>query len=157
MASSRLRNAAERLSLRCSAGAPPRPHRAFCRPPASAHEKALFALAAVRARRGEHAELQAALLPLAERLGARDEREKAGDVCKRLAVLRRDKLRDAEGAIEAYRAALGCAPGDGDARAMLSELLVAKGENDAATRELVTTARHAPLRAATYKRLFGHL
>jgi hypothetical protein len=33
---SRLRNAAERLSLRCSSGAPPKAHRAFCRPSAKA-------------------------------------------------------------------------------------------------------------------------
>ena len=118
------------------------------------HEKALFALVAVRTRKDEHADLAKELLVVTEGLVSRGERAKAADVCKRLAVLRRDRLKDTDGAIEAYRASLACAPEDGDARALLAELLLAKGETDAATRELEQTAHHAPTRAATYKRLF---
>jgi tetratricopeptide (TPR) repeat protein len=119
-----------------------------------AHERALHALVAVRTRKGEHALLAQELLAVTEGLVARGERGKAADVCKRLAVLRRDRLSDEAGAIEAYRASLACAPDDGDARAMLAELLAAKGDVDGATHELEETARHAPTRVATYKRLF---
>ncbi len=118
------------------------------------HERALFALVAVRTRRDEHETLAKELLVVTEGLVVRGERAKAAEVCKRLAVLRRDRLKDEAGAIEAYRASLACAPSDGDARAMLAELLLARGDADAATRELEETARHAPTRAATYKRLF---
>ncbi len=119
-----------------------------------AHERALAALVAVRMRRDEHALLAQELLAVTDGLAQRGDRAKAAEVCKRLAVLRRDRLKDRAGAIEAYRAALACAPTDGDARAMLAELLLASGEEGAAARELEETARHAPTRAATYKRLF---
>jgi tetratricopeptide (TPR) repeat protein len=119
-----------------------------------AHERALHALALVRARRGEHAAFEPVLLRTAERLGQRGDFARASDVCKRLAVLRRDRLGDAEGATEAYRTALACKPSDADARALLAELLVSKGAHDEAARELETASTHVPTRAATYKRLF---
>jgi tetratricopeptide (TPR) repeat protein len=118
------------------------------------HEKALFALIAVRTRREEHKELERALVALTERLARAHELNEAADVCKRLAVLRRDKLRDGPGAIDAYQGALKCRPFDADARAMLAELLIAKGDVDEAARELEEASRYLPTRPATYKRLF---
>src|SRR5262249_5490217 len=96
------------------------------------HERALFALAAVRGRREEHVELERALVALTERLARHHELDHAADVCKRLAVLRRDKLHDGPGALDAYRGALRCNPADADARAMLAELLVTRGDLDLA-------------------------
>jgi tetratricopeptide (TPR) repeat protein len=119
-----------------------------------AHERALHALASVRARREEHAAIEPVLLRAAERLGARGDFARASEVCKRLAVLRRDRLNDGPGAVEAYRTALACKPSDADARALLAELLVARGDKDGAARELEIASTHVPTRAATYKRLF---
>ena len=119
-----------------------------------AHERALGALVAVRTRREEWRELGRLYARLAEQCATKGLTDRAYDICKRLALVRRDRLRDGGGAIEAYRGALHCRPRDADARAMIAELLVAKGEPEAALRELETASAHAPLRVATYRRMF---
>ncbi len=118
------------------------------------HEKAFNALVAVRARRGEWDELQRIYARLIDRFAEKGDVERAHDVCKRLAILRRDKLSDGPGAIEAFRGAIQCRPGDVDSRAALAELLILKGETDAALTELERCALEAPTRAQTFRRLF---
>ncbi len=119
-----------------------------------AHERSLTALVAVRTRREEWKELARTYARVADQCANEGLTDRAHDLCKRLAQLRRDRLRDGPGAIEAYRGALRCKPRDADVRAMIAELLLSKGEPDAALRELETASTHAPSRVATYRRLF---
>ena len=121
------------------------------------HEKAYHALIAVRTRLGEWAELQREYARLIDRFAEKGDVERAHEVCKRLAILRRDKLSDGPGAIEAFRGALQCKPSDVDARAALAELLILKGDTDDAVLELEQCAQWAPTRAQTYRRLFETL
>ncbi len=118
------------------------------------NDRALSALVAVRTRREEWVELGYVYERLLDRFAGLGDRERAWEVCKRLGVLRRDRLLDGPGALEAFRGAVELQPDDAEARAALAELLSNKGDRAGAVSELETVARWAPLRAQTYRRLY---
>lgn len=118
------------------------------------HEKAFHALVAVRTRRSEWQELERVYVRLIDRFAEKGDVDRAHEVCRRLAILRRDKLSDGPGAMEAFRGALQCRASDVDSRAALAELLIMKGETDTALTELERCALEAPTRAQTHRRLF---
>ncbi len=118
------------------------------------HEKALLALVAVRSRFSEWSELERVYARLIDRHAERGDIDRAWDVCKRLAVLRRDKLSDGPGAVEAFTGAVRLKPRDADTRAALAELLIARGDSLLALEELEQAAAAAPTRAQTFRRLF---
>ena len=118
------------------------------------NDRALAALVAVRTRREEWAELAAIYERLIDRLAGLADRERAWEVCRKLGVLRRDRLLDGPGAIEAMRGAVELRPDDVETRAALAELYAAKGDRTVAVTELELAALHAPLRAQTYRRLY---
>lgn len=117
-------------------------------------DKAVAALVAIRSRREEWSEIERLYTRLIDRFAERHDAERAWETCKRLGVLRRDKLFDGPGAIDSLRGAIRCKPSDFESRAMLAELFIAKGERDAAIEELEQVASLAPLRMGTYRRLF---
>jgi len=119
-----------------------------------AHEKALVALATVRQKREEWAELARTYASIIQPLAAQQLRERVWDVCRKLAVLRRDKLLDGPGAIDAFLGAIEVRSDDVESRAALAELWVAKGDRASAVRELERAAESAPTRVQTYRRLF---
>ncbi|MBX3220806.1 MAG: hypothetical protein KF795_09820 [Labilithrix sp.] len=119
-------------------------------------DRALSALVAVRTRREEWAELAAVYERLIDRYAGLGDRDRAWEVCRKLGTLRRDRLLDGPGALEALRGAVELRPEDAETRAALAELYAAKGDRMAAVRELETVTLHAPLRAQTYRRLFEH-
>jgi tetratricopeptide (TPR) repeat protein len=118
------------------------------------HEKALAALVALRTKAGAFADLERVYARLIDRHAERGDVERAYDLCKRLGTLRRDKLGDGPGAVEALEGAVKLRPKDADTRAALAELYVARGTVDDAVRELAAAAQAAPLRAQTFRRLF---
>jgi tetratricopeptide (TPR) repeat protein len=118
------------------------------------HEKALVALVAVRTKLGQWVELERIYARLIDRHAERGDVDRALDLCKRLGTLRRDKLGDGPGAIDAFSGAVKLRPSDSDTRGALAELLIAKGDVPAAIAELEETAAGAPTRAQTYRRLF---
>jgi len=118
------------------------------------HDRALSAVIAVRTRREEWAELAAVYERAIDRLAGLGDRERAWEVARKLGVLRRDRLLDGPGAIEAFRGAVEVQPDDAESRAALAELYAAKGDRSLAVAELETVAVHAPLRAQTYRRLY---
>ena len=118
------------------------------------NDRALSALIAVRTRREEWAELAAVYERLIDRFAGVGDRERAWEVCRKLGVLRRDRLLDGPGAIEAMRGAVELRADDVETRAALAELYAAKGDRTTAVSELETVALHAPLRAQTYRRLY---
>lgn len=117
-------------------------------------DRALAALVAVRTRREEWAELAAVYERLIDRYAGLGDRDRAWEVCRKLGALRRDRLLDGPGALEAFSGAVEIRPEDAESRATLAELFAAKGDRARAVRELETTSQHAPLRAQTYRRLF---
>jgi len=117
-------------------------------------DRPLSALIAVRTRREEWAELAAVYERLIDRFAGLGDRERAWEVCRKLGVLRRDRLLDGPGAIEALRGAVEVRPDDAESRAALAELYAAKGDRTVAVSELETVASFAPLRAQTYRRLY---
>lgn len=117
-------------------------------------DRALSALVAVRTRREEWAELAAVYERLVDRYAGLGDRERAWEVCRKLATLRRDRLHDGPGALEAFSGAVELRPEEPEARAALAELYAAKGDRAAAVRELETVSTYAPMRAQTYRRLF---
>jgi tetratricopeptide (TPR) repeat protein len=117
-------------------------------------DKAVAALVAVRSRREEWAEIERLYTRLIDRYAERGDAERAWGVCKELGVLRRDKILDGPGAIDSLRGALRCKPDDFESRAMLAELLIAKGDRDEAMLELERVAASSPMRRPTYRRLF---
>ncbi|MBX3212149.1 MAG: hypothetical protein KF850_08965 [Labilithrix sp.] len=119
-------------------------------------DRALSALVAVRTRREEWAELAAIYERLIDRHAGLGDRDRAWEVCRKLGTLRRDRLLDGPGALEALRGAVELRPDDAETRAALAELYAAKGDRMAAVRELELVTTHAPLRAQTYRRLFEH-
>jgi hypothetical protein len=119
-----------------------------------AHDRALLAVISVRQQREEWAELGRTYEGLIAPLAARKDKDRVWDVCRKLAMLKRDKLLDGPGAIDAFRGALEVRPDDVESRAALAELFVAKGQRDDAVRELTRAADSAPLRVQTYRRLF---
>ncbi|CAN5662830.1 hypothetical protein BH09MYX1_BH09MYX1_58350 [soil metagenome] len=118
------------------------------------HEKALSALVAMRTKNGAFADLERVYARLIDRHAERGDAERAYDLCKRLGTLRRDKLGDGPGAVEAFEGAVKLRPKDADTRAALAELYVARGTVDDAVRELAAAATAAPLRAQTFRRRF---
>lgn len=118
------------------------------------NDKALSALIAVRTRREEWAELASVYERLIERLAGIGDRERAWEVARKLGVLRRDRLLDGPGAVEAFVGALEVQPDDVESRAALAELYAAKGDRTRAVTELERSLAHAPLRAQTYRRLY---
>ncbi len=118
------------------------------------HEKALLALVAVRTRLGQWRELERTYARLIDRHAERGDADRALDLCKRLGVLRRDKLGDGPGAIDAFTGAVRLKPDDADTRAGLAELLLAKGDTPAALEQFEQMAASAPMRAQTFRRLF---
>jgi len=120
-----------------------------------AHERALAAVEAVRARRGDWAELAAIHEMLVAAHAKRGDADRAYASCMQLAALRRDKLRDGPGALEAYEGAKRVRAGEVEPRANLAELLAAKGDGDAAIAELEALSVLAPERVHTYERLFS--
>lgn len=117
-------------------------------------DRALSALIAVRTRREEWAELGAVYERLIDRLAGIGDRERAWEVARKLGVLRRDRLLDGPGAIEAFRGAVEVQPDDAESRAALAELYAAKGDRALAVSELELVAAYAPFRAQTYRRLY---
>ena len=117
------------------------------------NDRALSALIAVRTRREEWAELAAVYERLIDRCAGLGDRERAWEVCRKLGVLRRDRLLDGPGAIEAFRGAVEVRPDDAESRAALAELYAAKGDRTVAVSELEKVAAVAPTRAQTYRRL----
>lgn len=117
-------------------------------------DRALSALIAVRTRREEWAELAAIYERLVDRYAGLGDRERAWEVCRRLGTVRRDRMLDGPGAVDALVGALELRPEDVESRAALAELYAAKGDRAGAVRELEIAARHVPLRAQTYRRLF---
>ena len=118
------------------------------------HEKALVALVAVRTRLAQWAELERVYARLIDRHAERGDADRAFDLCKRLGMLRRDKLGDGPGAVDAFTGAVKLRPSDADTRGALAELLIAKGDVQSALGELEATAAAAPTRAQTWRRLF---
>jgi tetratricopeptide (TPR) repeat protein len=118
------------------------------------HEKALVALVAVRTKLQQWVELERIYARLIDRHAERGDVERAFDLCKRLGTLRRDKLGNGPGAIDAFSGAVKLRPSDSDTRGALAELLIAKGDVPAAIIELEQTALGAPTRAQTFRRLY---
>ncbi|MBS2018158.1 MAG: hypothetical protein JST00_35125 [Deltaproteobacteria bacterium] len=118
------------------------------------NDKALSALIAVRTRREEWAELAAVYERLIDRLAGIADRERAWEVARKLGVLRRDRLLDGPGALEAFRGALEVQPDDVESRAALAELYAAKGDRTLAVAELEKSLFYAPTRAQSYRRLY---
>jgi tetratricopeptide (TPR) repeat protein len=119
------------------------------------HDRALNALVAVRAARGEWDALDAAYTRMIDRYARLGDVERAWDTCRKLGALRRDKTRNGPGAVEAFTGAVSCKPGDVDSRAMLADLHLARGDEGQAVVEFERIAQYAPLRASTYARLFA--
>jgi tetratricopeptide (TPR) repeat protein len=117
-------------------------------------DRALSALVAVRTRREEWPELASIYERLIDRYAGLGDRDRAWEVCRKLGILRRDRLLDGPGALEAMSGAVQLRPDDAESRAALAELYAAKGERAKAARELEIAATHAPLRAQTYRRLY---
>lgn len=117
-------------------------------------DRALSALIAVRTRREEWAELAAVYERLVDRYAGLGDRDRAWEVCRRLGTIRRDRLLDGPGAVDALVGVLELRPEDVESRAALAELYAAKGDRAGAVRELEIAARHVPVRAQTYRRLF---
>jgi hypothetical protein len=119
-----------------------------------AHDRALHALAAVRAARGEWKELDVSYARLVDRFARQGDVERAWDTCRKLGALRRDKMRDVRGAIEAFAGAVSCKPADVDSRTMLAEMHLARSDEAEACAEFERIVEHAPMRASAYARLF---
>jgi tetratricopeptide (TPR) repeat protein len=119
------------------------------------HDKALRALVAVRTSRGEWAEIEAVYSRLVDRLTAVGDTERAWDISRKLGVLRRDKLHNAAGAVEAFTGAVRLKPENVDSRALLAEMHIAAGDEALAVAEFERITQYAPTRSSTYARLFG--
>jgi tetratricopeptide (TPR) repeat protein len=119
-----------------------------------AHDKALSALVAVRTRRKEWERIDKVYAKLIDRFAITGDAERAWQTCSRLGLLRRDAMSDPEGAIDAFRGALRCRPGDVEAEAALADLLMSKGDLDSALERLMAMAKKEPLRFGTYRKLY---
>lgn len=118
------------------------------------HDRALSATIALRTRREEWAELASVYERLIDRFAGLGDRERAWEVTRKLGALRRDKLLDGPGAMDAFRGAVELRPEDAETRASLAELYANKGDRSKAVTELETVAMYSPLRAQTYRRLY---
>ena len=122
---------------------------------APTHDRAVHALVSVRTARQEWRDLERLYEQIIDACAKLGDKERAWDACRKLGVLRRDKLRDGAGALEAFTGALSCKHADVDTRAMLAELYLAKGDDASAVAEFEMIAVHAPVRTSTYARLYG--
>ena len=118
------------------------------------HEKALQAIVAVLTRLQAWPKLGHLYGNLVDRYAKLGDVERAWDICRRLGTLRRDKLRDGPGAIEAFTGAVTLKRADPEARVMLAELHLAKGDEVSALAELETVAVLVPSRPSTYTFLY---
>ncbi|HEY4012749.1 MAG TPA: tetratricopeptide repeat protein [Polyangiaceae bacterium] len=118
-------------------------------------DKAQRVLVAGHTARGEWKEIEGLYLHLAERLTAQGDMERTWDTWRKLGVLRRDKLHNSEGALEAFSNAVRCRPDNADSRALLAEMYLATGEEAQAIVQFERIALNAPTRASTFTRLFG--
>ena len=118
-------------------------------------DKALRVLVTGRTARAEWEAIEGLYVGLAERLAAQGDSERAWDTWRKLGVLRRDKMQNAEGAIEAFSNAVRCRPENVDARALLAEMQLSSGDETRAIGEFERIALLAPTRASTFTRLFG--
>ncbi len=117
-------------------------------------EKALAALVAIRSRGSEWAEIEALYARLINLHVARGDADRAFEICKRLGLLRRDKLADGPGAVDALQGAVKLRPGDAEVRGALAELLVARGDIGLAISEYEQAAALTPTRPHAFRRLF---
>jgi tetratricopeptide (TPR) repeat protein len=120
-----------------------------------AHDEALRRLIAARTARGEWELLDALYSKQIERLASLRDEERTYDACRKLGVFRRDRLRDAPRAIDAFLSALTIRPSDVDTRAMLADMYLANGDEASAVSHFETITAQAPTRASTYTRLFS--
>jgi tetratricopeptide (TPR) repeat protein len=118
------------------------------------NDAALERLVALRSSREEWAPLERVYARLIDRTAETKKPKRAADLCKRLARLRRDRLDDLAGAIEALSGAVRCDGGDVEARAELAEAFLSDGDRLAALFELEGAATLAPRRVETFSRLF---
>jgi len=118
-------------------------------------DRAMHALVAVLTARGDWAALDSAYARLVDRFARAGDAERAWDACRKLGALRRDKTHDVAGAVEAFTGAVSCKPADVDARAMLADMHLARGDEAHAVGEFERIAALAPTRASTYARLFA--
>jgi tetratricopeptide (TPR) repeat protein len=118
------------------------------------HERAMAAIVAVHTRREEWRAIERLYAKQIEVFAAREDVQRSWELCKKLGQVRRDKLNDGPGALEAFTGAVKLRPKDVETRAALAELLVAKGDRDAAIAELEMAAKYDPARAETHRRLF---
>jgi tetratricopeptide (TPR) repeat protein len=118
------------------------------------NDRAIDRLVALRTEREEWPALERVYARLIDRAAEARQAKRAGDLCKRLAHLRRDRLSDLEGAIEALSGAVRCDGTDPEARAELAEAFLQQGDGLAAVFELEGAASIAPRRVDTFARLF---
>jgi tetratricopeptide (TPR) repeat protein len=118
-------------------------------------DKALRVLVAGRTAAGDWAAIEGLFERLGEGFAALGDTERAWDTWRKLGVLRRDKLQNAETAIEAFTNAVRTRPESVDSRALLAEMYLASGDEARAITQFERIAQVAPTRSSTYTRLFG--
>jgi tetratricopeptide (TPR) repeat protein len=119
------------------------------------NEKAIRAFVAVRTAGGEWAAIDHVYSGLIDRFAAIGDVERAWDTCRKLGLLRRDKLHDAPGAVRAFCRAVDFKPDNVDSRGLLAETHIAAGDEALAVAEFERIAEYAPTRSSTYARLFA--
>ncbi|MGA7123410.1 MAG: hypothetical protein WBY94_25125 [Polyangiaceae bacterium] len=119
------------------------------------NEMAIRALVAVRTAGGEWAAIDHVYSGLIDRFAAIGDVERAWDTCRKLGLLRRDKLHDAPGAVRAFCRAVDFKPDNVDSRGLLAETHIAAGHDALAVAEFERIAEYAPTRSSTYARLFA--
>jgi tetratricopeptide (TPR) repeat protein len=119
------------------------------------HDKALRGLITVRTSRSEWEAIERVYSRLVESFAGLRDTERAWDTCRKLGVLRRDKLHNLVGAVEAFTGAVHFKPENVDSRALLAEIHLAVGDEPRAVNEFERIAQYAPTRSSTYSRLFG--
>jgi tetratricopeptide (TPR) repeat protein len=119
------------------------------------HDEALRALVAVRTSRGEWAAIGPVYSRLVDRFAALGEIRRAWDICCKLGALRRDKLGDNAGAVDAFARAVRFEPENLDSRALLAEMYIAADDEPRAVAEYEQIVQYAPAHSSSYSRLFG--
>jgi len=115
--------------------------------------RAFDAIAGYWLGRGDLRTFEKALLAQTVRLDKASAHAAEAEVWREVALLRKDKLGDLRGAIEALDRCVERVPADVEARVALAELLVDNGEFEAAIMCLEIAAWHVPGRAPTYRLL----
>ncbi len=119
------------------------------------NDKALRALIAVRTAGGDWRAIDEVYSRLIDRLASVGDVERAWDTCRKLGVLRRDRLHDPARGVEAFTRAVQFKPESVDSRALLAEMHIAAGDQGLAVSEFERIAEYAPTRSSTYARLFA--